>query len=187
MRITLFIAGIATFALVTSALAQPPADSGNQRPAMTPEPQAALAAKREAELKAPRPIDALDSVWMEKLTWIEVRDAPTRIHFIPEYYDYDSVQKLVKSSGIAEQIEPGASAGSDGIHDEYGIDALMAVADPSTIRIEQRKKANQTTINGVSLLPIERTIEMGKTIVELRAQLTVTAINKALGAKTSQQ
>ena len=308
MRITLFIAGIATFALAASALAQPPAGSGNQLPAMTPEPQAALAAKREAELKAPRPIDALDSVWMEKLTWMEVRDAiaggktaaliltggvesngpylatgkhnvilavmgeaiarklgnalvapiltlepgrpdgprvapgsvllsqetyravltdmalslksmgfkdvilmgdsggnqagmkevaaalnarhngdPARFHFIPEYYDYDSVQKLVKSSGIAEQIEPGASAGSDSIHDEYGIDALMAVADPSTIRIEQRKTANKTTINGVSLLPIEKTIEMGKKIVEFRTQLTVTAINKALGAKTSQQ
>jgi creatinine amidohydrolase/Fe(II)-dependent formamide hydrolase-like protein len=113
---------------------------------------------------------------------------PTRFHFIPEYYDYDSVQKLVKSSGIPEQIEPGASSGSDGIHDEYGIDALMAVADPTTIRIEQRKKANKTTINGVSLLPIEKTIEMGNKIVELRTQLTVTAINKALAAgKTSQQ
>ena len=107
---------------------------------------------------------------------------PTRFHFIPEYYDYDSVQKLVKSSGIPEQIEPGASSGSDGIHDEFGIDALMAVADPTTIRIEQRKKANKTTINGVSLLPIEKTIEMGKKIVELRTQLTVTAINKALAA-----
>jgi creatinine amidohydrolase len=26
-------------------------------------------------MKAPRPIEALDSVWMEELTWMEVRDA----------------------------------------------------------------------------------------------------------------
>jgi creatinine amidohydrolase/Fe(II)-dependent formamide hydrolase-like protein len=34
-----------------------------QQTAMTPDP------------KAPRPIDALDSVWVEELTWMEVRDA----------------------------------------------------------------------------------------------------------------
>ena len=42
---------------------------------MTPEQQAAAAARREAEMNAPRPIDAVDSVWMEELTWMEVRDA----------------------------------------------------------------------------------------------------------------
>ncbi len=59
----------------TLASAQPPAGGGGQRPQMTPEQRAAMEAKREAELKAPRPIDALDSVWMEELTWMEVRDA----------------------------------------------------------------------------------------------------------------
>ena len=59
--------------------AQPPpergAQAGEQRPPMTPEQQAAAAARRQAEMNAPRPIDALDSVWMEELTWMEVRDA----------------------------------------------------------------------------------------------------------------
>ena len=276
---------------------------GTQRPPMTPEQQAAAAARRDAEMKAPRPIDALDSVWMEQLTWMEVRDAiaggkstaiiltggvesngpylatgkhnfilsvmgeaiarklgnalvapivtlepgrpdgervtpgseflsqatyrsvltdmaeslrgmgfshvvlmgdsggnqkpmqevvatlnakyngkPTRFYFIPEYYDYTSVQKLVQDNGVAEQIKPGASSGSDGIHDEYGIDALMALYDPTSIRIDQRRKANRTTINGVSLLPMEKTLEMGKKIVELRTKLTVDAIQKAMAA-----
>jgi creatinine amidohydrolase/Fe(II)-dependent formamide hydrolase-like protein len=288
--------------MTSTAFAQPPA-GGGQRPPLTPEQQAAAAARRDAEMKAPRPIDALDSVWMEDLTWMEVRDAiadgkttaliltggvesngpylatgkhnfvlkvmgeaiarklgnalvapivtlepgrpdgervapgsvflsqatyrgvltdmaeslrgmgftnvilmgdsggnqkamqevattlnakyngkPARFYFIPEYYDYTSVQKLVQDNGIAEQIKPGASSGSDGIHDEYGIDALMAVYDPTSIRIEQRKKANRTTINGVSLLPIEKTVEMGKKIVEHRAKLTVDAIQKAMAA-----
>ncbi len=26
-------------------------------------------------MNAPRPIEALDSVWMEELTWMEIRDA----------------------------------------------------------------------------------------------------------------
>ena len=270
-----------------------------QRPQLTPEQQAEAAKRREAEMNAPRPIDALDSVWTEELTWMEIRDAikagkttgliltggvesngpylatgkhnyvlkvvgeaiarklgnalvapiltlepgrpdgervapgsvvlsqatyravltdmanslrgmgfttvimmgdsggnqgamkevsaaldekykasGTRFYFIPEYYDYTSVQKLIQDSGIKEQIELGASQGSDRIHDEYGIDALMALYDPKSIRIDQRTKANKTTINGVSLLPMSKTLEMGKKIVELRAQITVDAIKK---------
>ena len=289
--------------VTAAAFAQPPAGGGGQRPPMTPEQQAAAAARREAEMKAPRPIDALDSVWMEDLTWMEVRDAiaggkstaliltggvesngpylatgkhnfilkvmgdaiarklgnalvapivtlepgrpdgervapgsvflsqttyrgvltdmaeslrgmgftsvilmgdsggnqkpmqdvvaalnakyngkPARFFYIPEYYDYTSVQKLVQDNGIAEQIKPGASSGSDGIHDEYSIDALMALYDPTSIRIDQRTKANRATINGVSLLPMEKTLAMGKKIVELRTKLTVDAIQKAMAA-----
>ena len=46
-----------------------------QRPQLTPEQQAEAAKRREAEMAAPRPIAALDSVWTEELTWMEVRDA----------------------------------------------------------------------------------------------------------------
>ena len=55
-------------------------------------------------------------------------------------------------------------------------------AGDETIRLEQRKKANRATINGVSLLPIEKTLEMGKKIVELRTKLTVDAIAKAMAS-----
>jgi creatinine amidohydrolase len=107
---------------------------------------------------------------------------PARFHYISEYYDYTSVQKFIQENGIAEQIKLGASSGSDGIHDEYGIDALMALYDPDSIRIQQRQKANKATINGVNLLPMEKTLEMGKKIVELRTKLTVDAIQKAMAA-----
>jgi creatinine amidohydrolase len=306
------LAFIVAFTLLGSTtFAQPPGGgggAGGQRPPQTPEQQAAAAARREADMNAPRPIDALDSVWMEELTWMEVRDAikggkktaliltggvesngphlatgkhnyvlkvmgeaiarklgnalvapivtlepgrpdgervapgsvvlsqatykavlndmaeslrgmgftnvimmgdsggnqngmkevtaalntkyngkPARFYFIPEYYDYASLQKMVQDSGIAEQIKIGASNGSDGIHEEYTIDALMALADPTTIRIEQRTKANRATINGVSLLPLDKTLAMGKKIVELRTKITVDAINKAMAANTAGQ
>lgn len=287
--------------LTVSVAAQAP-DARPQRPPMTPEQQAEAAKRREAEMNAPRPIAALDSVWTEELTWMEVRDAikggkttgliltggvesngphlatgkhnfvlkvmgeaiarklgnalvapiltlepgrpdgdrvapgsvvlsaatyravltdmatslkgmgftnvilmgdsggnqtpmkevaaaleekykgsGTRFYFIPEYYDYTSVQKLIKDNGIAEQIELGASQGSDRIHEEYGIDALMALYDPKTIRIDERTKANRATINGVSLLPMSKTLEMAKKIVDLRTKITVDAIHKAMG------
>lgn len=293
---------IALFLFAASAAAQPPA-ARPQRPPMTPEQQAEAAKRRGAEMNAPRPIPAYDSVWTEDLTWMEVRDAikagkttgliltggvesngpylatgkhnfilkvmgeaiarklgnalvapivtlepgrpdgdriapgsvflsqatyravltdmasslrgmgfttvilmgdsggnqgpmkevaaaldekykasGTRFYFIPEYYDYTSVQKLIKDSGIPEQIELGASQGSDGLHDEYGIDALMALYDPKSIRIDERTKANKATINGVNLLPMSKTLEMGKKIVELRATITVDAIKKATAA-----
>ncbi len=291
---------VASLMLSVAAAAQTP-EARPQRPPMTPEQQAEAAKRREAEMNAPRPIAALDSVWTEELTWMEVRDAikagkttaliltggvesngphlatgkhnfvlkvmgeaiarqlgnalvapivtlepgrpeadrvapgsvflsqatyravltdmatslrgmgftsvilmgdsggnqnamkevaaalddkykaaGTRFYFIPEYYDYSSVQKLIKANGIPEQIEIGASQGSDRIHEEYGIDALMALYDPKTIRIDQRTKANRATINGVSLLPMSKTLEMGRKIVELRATLTVDAIRKAM-------
>jgi creatinine amidohydrolase/Fe(II)-dependent formamide hydrolase-like protein len=298
------LVAVALCLVVGVAEAQTAAGGRGQRPPQTPEQQAAAAARREAEQNAPRPIEAVDSVWMEELTWMEVRDAikggkttaliltggvesngphlatgkhnfilkvmgeaiarklghalvapivtlepgrpdaarvapgsvflsqetyravltdmatslkgmgftnvillgdsggnqsgmkavaealstkyadtTTRFHFIPEYYDYSSVQKLVKASGIPEQIEIGASQGSDGLHEEYGIDALMALYDPKTIRLDQRAKADRATINGVPLLPLDKTLEMGRKIVELRTQLTVDAIVKALAAK----
>lgn len=291
---------IALFLFAASAAAQTP-EARPQRPPMTPEQQAEAAKRREAEMNAPRPIAAFDSVWTEDLTWMEVRDAikagkttgliltggvesngpylatgkhnfilkvmgeaiarklgnalvapiltlepgrpdgdriapgsvflsqatyravltdmasslrgmgfktvilmgdsggnqgpmkevaaaldekykasGTRFYFIPEYYDYTAVQKLIKDNGIPEQIELGASQGSDGLHDEYGIDALMALYDPKSIRIDERTKANKATINGVNLLPMSKTLEMGKKIVELRATLTVDAIKKAM-------
>ena len=283
----------------SSVLAQPPAGRGQQ----TPEQQAAAAARREAEMTAPRPIAAMDSVWMEELTWMEIRDAikagkttaliltggvesngphlatgkhnyvlkvmgeaiarklgnalvapivtlepgrpdsnrvapgsvflspetyemvltdmalslksmgftnvilmgdsggnqtgmktvaeklnakfmgnPARFYFIPEYYDYPSVRKFVQANGIPEKMEFEASQGSDGIHEEYGIDALMMLSDPKTVRIAERTKANRATINGAPLLPVEKTLAFGKRIVELRTQLTVDAIKKAMAA-----
>ena len=42
---------------------------------LTPEQMAERAAAREAARVAPRPIDAIDSVWIEELTWMEIRDA----------------------------------------------------------------------------------------------------------------
>ena len=38
----------------------------------------------------------------------------------------------------------------------------MALYDPKTIRIDERTKANRATINGVSLLPMSKTLEMGE-------------------------
>ncbi len=114
--------------------------------------------------------------------------APARFFFIPEYYDYPSVRKFVQSNGVPEKMEFEASSGSDNIHEEFSIDAIMMLHDPKTVRLEERKKAGKTTINGADLMPLDKTLAMAKRIVDLRTQLTVDAITKAMAAaKTSQR
>jgi len=64
MRMMLLIAGIPL--LASSATAQS---------RQTPEQRAEAERRFQTELRMPRPVDALNSVWIEELTWIEVRDA----------------------------------------------------------------------------------------------------------------
>ena len=53
--------------------------SAQQRTTLSPEEQARRQAEREqrvqAALASERPIAAIDSVWIEELTWMEIRDA----------------------------------------------------------------------------------------------------------------
>ncbi len=99
----------------------------------------------------------------------------TRVHFIPEYYDYPSVNKWLKSQGIVQK--------SEGIHDDFAVTAIMMTVDPTTVRMKQRIAADKFRINGIDLAPAEKTIEWGKKIVDFRADATVKAIHKSIAAK----
>ena len=61
---------------VVSVFADQGAGRGGQRPPLTPEQQAEEARRRADTAKAEgvRPIDMVDSVWIEELSWMEVRD-----------------------------------------------------------------------------------------------------------------
>ena len=63
--IALALVSMLWFATGISAQATPP----------TAEERAARAAAREAAMNEPRPIEALNSLWLEELTWMEIRDA----------------------------------------------------------------------------------------------------------------
>src|SRR5206468_213300 len=102
-------------------------------------------------------------------------DGKTRVHFIPEYYDYPGVTRWLEKEGIKQKDE--------GIHDDFAITAQMMVVDPTTVRMKQRIAAGKFRINGVELAPAEKTIAWGKKIVDFRAEATVKAIRKAMEAK----
>ena len=96
----------------------------------------------------------------------------TRIHYIPEYYDFAAVAKFVEQNGI-KQVD-------EGLHDDFAMTAMMMSVDPTTVRTKQRIAAGKFHINGVDLAPIDKTIAWGKRIINFRAEMTVKAIRKKL-------
>ena len=106
----------------------------------------------------------------------EWKGAPLVIH-AREYYDYASALKYLTELGVMKEGQKG-----DGLHDDPAISLNMFIADPNSIRWEQRVKAGKATINGVSLADKAKSLELAKKIVEFRTNATVEAIKKATPA-----
>lgn len=108
-------------------------------------------------------------------------DSPIKVSFkhIPEFYNHTSVvQPYIQNElKIAEGIKIGASTGTSGLHEELGIDATMALADPQSIRFEQRKKAGQAEINGVKFESLKWLQDLGRKVADIRVKTTIDAIN----------
>ena len=94
-----------------------------------------------------------------------------RVSFIPEYYNYGEVGEFLKTNGVNQVPE--------GIHDDFGITAIMSTVDPNSIRAKQRRKAGNFTINGIDLAPLKTTQKWGRAIIKFRTDVTVAAIRKA--------
>lgn len=94
------------------------------------------------------------------------------IHHIPEYYDYPAVKAWLEKQGIHQKDE--------GIHDDLAITAQMMAVEPATVRMRERMTTGRFSINGVNLAPPEKTIALGRRIVDFRAEITAAAIRKAL-------
>lgn len=99
-------------------------------------------------------------------------DGKTKIVYVPEYYNYGDVGKWVEQQGV-KQID-------EGLHDDYAMTAVMMAVDPASVRTQERIKANKFRINGIDLAPQEKTMAMGKKIIDFRAQNAANAIRKAL-------
>jgi creatinine amidohydrolase/Fe(II)-dependent formamide hydrolase-like protein len=96
---------------------------------------------------------------------------PTKIHYLAEYYDRTAVQNYIKNTlGITEK--------SGGLGDNYYNTSILMALDPTALRLKERTEAKQLTVNGINLEPIEKTIQNGKTILEMQTDQTVKAIQK---------
>ena len=102
----------------------------------------------------------------------EWKNENINVLFIPEYYDNFRVAHWLKTQGIDEK--------DSGTHDSFQYTSQIMVLDPTLVRAQQRIKEGNFSINGVNLLPVEKTIEIGKKLAGYQAEVTVEAIRKAL-------
>ena len=106
------------------------------------------------------------------------QDGKTRIHFVREFYSpgwEETEQYTERQLGVAE-------SGHDGYHDDIWVTAMMMVTDPDQVRFDQRVDAGLASINGVSIVPLEETIELGRKMVEFRAEFTADEIRRVISA-----
>lgn len=97
-------------------------------------------------------------------------------HFVVEFYTpgWEATERYTEEElGVAETH-------SDGYHDDIWVTAMMMVSDPTSVRYEQRMDANLASINGVTITPLEDAIELGRKMVEFRAEYSADAIRRAL-------
>ena len=99
-------------------------------------------------------------------------DDKVRVHFIPEFYNYPAVAKWLEDRG-GKQVD-------EGLHDNFAITSIMMTVDPLLVRHKQRVAAKKSTINGVDIADLAKTVEWGRKVVEYPAEGTVKAIQKAI-------
>ena len=103
-------------------------------------------------------------------------DNGTRVHFVREFYE----PGWVATENFTAEVLGVAETQRDGHHDDIWVTAMMAVADPEQIRYRARVDAGLASINGVDLAPLENTVELGRRMINFRAQLTADAIRAVI-------
>ncbi|MDH3734110.1 MAG: creatininase family protein [Gemmatimonadota bacterium] len=95
-------------------------------------------------------------------------------HFIPEFYEYRKVHTWMNEELGIFETDP------EGLHDDFVITSIMMVEDPDMVRYEQRVKAGKASINGVSIHPLDETVQIGKKLLGFRVDQTVQAIKASI-------
>jgi creatinine amidohydrolase/Fe(II)-dependent formamide hydrolase-like protein len=106
------------------------------------------------------------------------RDDAARAHFIVDFY----TPGWEETERYTEEVLGVAETRNDGHHDDIWVTAMMAVSDPEQIRYEQRVDAGLASINGVDIEPLEATVDLGRKMIDFRAELTARAIRAAIGS-----
>ncbi len=107
----------------------------------------------------------------------------TRVHHIGAYYTEDiySCDFLKEELEIFQQPDECVATRNE-YHDDYHYSSIIATTDPERIRARQRQEAGLFSINGVSLDPLEQTIENGRRLVAYRAEITARAVRASIAA-----
>lgn len=107
-------------------------------------------------------------------TW---KGTGTVVHHVPEYYgSHDAIDKALPSMGIHQVIDKN-------IHDSYRVTALLLLANPEYVRLSQRMAVGKTLVNGVDIVPVEKTLQIARKIHDIKTNLAVDAIRKAVDGR----
>ncbi len=106
-------------------------------------------------------------------------ESGVRAHFIVEFYSpgWENTENYTEEElGVVEGEH-------DGHHDDMWVTAMMMVTDPETVRYDQRVAAGLASINGVDISDLEKTVELGRKMVDYRARTTAEVIRHAIAAR----
>lgn len=105
-------------------------------------------------------------------------------HFLAKYGSSGADSGCCGFGAVAkyEQEALGIHEEQEGLHDDYYISSMIMTVDVNGVRMPERIKAKKTTINGVDLTPVAKTIENGKKLVAYRAEQTVAEIRRLMTA-----
>jgi len=98
------------------------------------------------------------------------------IAHIPEYYNYRDV--LQYQNEVLGKVE--LNKDLDGYHDDYYISSIIMNDSPEHIRLPQRQAVSLDHINSLYIYENEG-LEIGRKLIQFRADATVTAIDKVRG------
>ncbi|MGE0284250.1 MAG: creatininase family protein [Rhodospirillaceae bacterium] len=108
----------------------------------------------------------------------KLSDAKTLVASISEYYDYDSVEKLLRDKKVLMAQNP-----NDGLHDSVGITLNILANHPSEVRLEERIKTNNASLAGVSFADKAANRTLAQEVIAFRTKATVDAIKKTIAAR----
>ncbi|MDM3870833.1 creatininase family protein [Porticoccus sp. W117] len=98
-----------------------------------------------------------------------------RVHYIAEYYDNPRWKQWLEARNVVEK--------KDGIHHDFRHTALMMLVDPMSVRMPQRVMKGEFSVNGVNLLPLDRTLKLADELTDYQVGITMEAIRKSIGKK----
>ena len=105
-------------------------------------------------------------------------DGGVRVAHIPEYYATDIWSfNYLKELGYT-QIPDELTAFRNSVHTDLHYESIMAVVDPASVRAATRFARTGYVVHGVEIQSERELIELGRKLIDYRADITLEAIRK---------
>lgn len=106
----------------------------------------------------------------------EWKDDGVHIAHISEYYSTDMWSfNYLKELGYT-QLPDKATASRNNVHTDLHYESIMAVIDPSSVRSGTRFAKDDYVVHGVAVQSVEELVELGRKLIDYRADITLEAI-----------